>query len=231
MNAGRQLQELLGLRRAPVGVSFRATAPAGLPRVAAAGPSSCAYWKLAAEGKSFWTAAEDHYNCPIGAYTHGVDAPAQVKKELEGVVTTMLQLGYLRAEEVPGIPHREQSFGVAVYAPLADVDEVPDVVLVAGNARQMMLLSEAAMAAELGTEGPMGRPTCAALPEAMRSGRGVVSLGCIGNRVYMGLDDDEMYFALPGKDVAAVAEKLAGIVAANGELEKYHRGKLAAVGR
>jgi len=73
----------------------------------------------------------------------------------------------------------------------------------------------------------MGRPTCAAIPEAMRSQIGVASLGCIGNRVYTGLADDELYFALPGSQAAAVAEKLAGIVHANRELEKYHRARLA----
>src|SRR3954447_22436664 len=102
-----QLQALLGLRGSPVAVTFRDKAPAGIPRVDSAGPSSCSYWKLAAEGKAFYTGAADHYNCPIGAYVHGVDAPAEVKKELEGVVSTMITLGYVRAEEVPGIPHRD----------------------------------------------------------------------------------------------------------------------------
>src|SRR5262249_28551452 len=150
--------------------------------------------------------AEDHHNCPIGAYTHGVDLPERVKTELQGVVTTMLSLGYLRAEEVPGIPRRDGAFGVAVYAPLEQGDGEPDVVIVAGNARQMMLLGEAA-----GAAGMMGRPTCAALPQVMKTRRGVLSLGCIGNRVYVGLSDDEAYFALPGSQVKAVTEKLATI--------------------
>jgi hypothetical protein len=38
--------------------------------------------------------------------------------------------------------------------------------------------------------------------------------------------DDELYFAVPGKHVAAVVEKLATIVHANRELEKYHRARL-----
>jgi uncharacterized protein (DUF169 family) len=225
MNAGRQLMDLLGLDRAPVAIRFGAAAPAGVPRVEAAGPSSCAYWKLAAEGRTFFTEASDHLNCPIGACTHNVEMPPQVMKELEGVVSTMVGLGYLRGEEVPGIPRRDEPFGVAVYAPLGETAEVPDVVLVVGNARQVMLLAESATAAGVGTAGPMGRPTCAALPEALRTGKGVASLGCIGNRVYTELGDDEMYFVLPGKEVQAVVEKLAVIVAANRELEKYHRAR------
>jgi uncharacterized protein (DUF169 family) len=224
MTAPHQLQQLLGLRRSPVAVIFRASAPAGVPHVASAGPSSCSYWKLAADGRAFYTEASDHHNCPIGAYTHGVDLTEQVKADLQGVVTTMIGLGYIRGEEVPGIPRREASFGVAVYAPLSQSDGEPDVVIVAGNARQMMLLAEAA-----GAAGLMGRPTCAALPQAVKTGQGVLSLGCIGNRVYTGLSDDEAYFALPGGQVKAVTEKLAGIVRANGELEKYHSQKRAAI--
>jgi uncharacterized protein (DUF169 family) len=220
MNTARTIQELLGLRHLPVAVTFSEKAPAGVPRIDSAGPSSCAYWKLAAEGRTFYTEAADHYNCPIGAYTHGIDAPAEVRNELQGVVTTMITLGYLRAEEVPGIPRREGAFGVATYAPLAQTPGEPDVVILAGNARQVMLLTEAA-----GAAGVMGRPTCAALPQAMKTGQGVASLGCIGNRVYTGLGDDEMYFVLPGGQVKAVAEKLATIVHANSELEKYHKAR------
>src|SRR5262245_29234123 len=142
MSAARQLQDLLGLRRPPVAVSFRDAAPAGTPRVDSAGPSSCSYWKLAAEGRAFYTEAADHHSCPIGTYTHGIDAPGEVKKELEGVVSTMITLGYIRAEEVPGIPRRDGAFGVAVYAPLAEAQGEPDVVIIAGNARQVMLLTE-----------------------------------------------------------------------------------------
>lgn len=222
-----KLQDSLGLSTSPIAITFRAGAPAGVPHVASAGPSGCSYWKLAAQGNAFYTEAADHYNCPIGAHTHGVDMPAAQMQELQGVVNTMVSLGYIRGEEVPGIPRRDQAFGVAVYAPLKD-GETPDVVLVRGNARQLMLLEEAALAAGVASSTPlMGRPTCAAIPLA-QAGQSVSSLGCIGNRVYTELGDDEFYFALPGKHVAAVVERLATILNANRELEKYHRGKLQA---
>lgn len=228
MTTATQLRDLLGLKSPPVAVTFATTAPAEVPRVAAAGPSSCTYWKRAAEGQTFYTEAADHYHCPIGAYTHGVDLPPAQMDELQGVVSTMIQLGYLRSEEVPNIPRREEPFGVAVYAPLDRATSAPDAVLVRGNARQVMLLEEAAQAADVGSNSTlMGRPTCAALPVALHTGRGVASLGCIGNRVYTGLGDDELYYALPGKHVAVVVEKLATIVNANRELEKYHRARLA----
>src|SRR5262245_31712879 len=95
-----KLQELLGLGTSPIAITFRPSAPAGVPRVAAAGPSGCSYWKLAAQGRTFYTEAADHYNCPIGAYTHGVDMPPAQMQELQGVVSTMVSLGYIRSEEV-----------------------------------------------------------------------------------------------------------------------------------
>jgi uncharacterized protein (DUF169 family) len=225
----KQLADFLQLRTAPVALTFRVSPPTNVPRVAAAGPSGCTYWKLAAEGLTFYTEASDHYNCPIGAYTHGIDLPPAQAKELEGVVGTMIQLGYLRAEEIPSIPRRQGEFGVAIYTPLAETTWEPDVVLICGNAKQIMLLAEAAQAAGVGAEsGLMGRPTCAAVPEVQRTGRGAGSLACIGNRIYTGLADDELYYALPGKHMGLVVEKLATIINANRELESYHRARLAA---
>jgi uncharacterized protein (DUF169 family) len=227
MQPARQLVDLLSLRTAPVAITFQAEPPADLARVSTAGPSSCTYWKRAAAGESFYTEAADHFACPIGGYTHGVDMPAAQMQELQSVASTMVSLGYLRMDEVAGIPRRRERFGVAVYAPLAGATGEPDVVLICGNAAQMMMLQEAAQAAGVGSgSGVMGRPTCAALPEVMRRQQGVASLGCIGNRVYTGMADDELYYALPGRCVPAVVAKLATIVNANRELEKYHRARL-----
>jgi uncharacterized protein (DUF169 family) len=230
MTSARVLQDLLGLQTPPVAIAFRASAPANVPHVSRPEASGCGYWKRAAEGRTFYTEAADHYHCPIGAYTHNVDLPAPQMQELHGVVTMMVSLGYIRSEEVPGIPRRGESFGVAVYGPLADAAEPPDVVMVRGNARQIMMLEEAALAAGVGGTAPLAaRPTCAAVPLALRTQRGVSSLGCIGNRVYTDLGDDEFYYVVPGQHVAAVADKLASIVSANRELEKYHSARKQAL--
>ena len=127
-------------------------------------------------------------------------------------------------DEVPGIPKRDEAFQNAVYSPLEDVADIPDVVLVSGTPKQMMLLTEAATAAGIGTDNSvMGRPTCAVIPAVLDSGQTASSLGCIGNRVYTGLSDDDFYFAFPGKHIATIIEKLETIINANSELEKYHQ--------
>jgi uncharacterized protein (DUF169 family) len=222
------LSELLGLTIPPVGVAFRRAAPAGVPRVDRPGPAGCAYWRDAAEGRVFYTEAGDHYNCPVGAHTHGVALPPERAEELQQVVGTMVGLKYIRMEEVATLPRRTEPFGVAVYGPLGAMPVDPDVVIVRGTARQIMLVAEAARAAGIGADGAtMGRPACAMIPEALRSARGNMSLGCIGNRVYTELGDTELYFTIPGSALGDVVVRLVAIVHANRELERYHEGRRA----
>ena len=73
----------------------------------------------------------------------------------------------------------------------------------------------------------MGRPTCAILPESLQSGLATASFGCIGNRVYTGLGDDEGYYAIPGGKVPEVANQLAAIVEANHQLYHFHKDRAA----
>lgn len=223
----QRLQDLLGLTSPPISITFRAEPPPGIPRIGAAAPSGCTYWKLAAEGQVFYTEAADHYGCPIGAYTHGVGLPPAQGKEFKGMIETMVGLNYLKMEEVPSIPRREEPFGVVIYAPLADTPFAPDVVIVRGNAKQMMLLSEAVNAAGLaGSNGIMGRPTCAMIPAVLKTQQSAMSLGCIGNRVYNELSDDEFYTAIAGSKVTASIEQLDLIWKANWELQSFHRQRV-----
>jgi uncharacterized protein (DUF169 family) len=227
MTTASRIKELLDLRDAPIAIAFQDSAPADIPKVDESAPSGCSYWKQAADGNTFYTDVTDHYGCPIGAHTHGVQLPDQQAKELEGLVGMMVELSYLDPAEVAGIPHRDEPFQFAVYAPLAESPFEPDVVLVSGNAKQIMLLAEAANSAGVECEASMvGRPTCAAIPAVMKSGAAAANLGCIGNRVYTDREDDDLYFALAGKQLDRIVEKLDVIVRANRELEKFHRARV-----
>lgn len=229
MNAttqGVQLQELLELRLPPIGIAFRDAAPAGMRRIDAPAPAGCGYWRLAAEGHVFYTEAPDHYTCPIGAHTHGVALPPHAAEELNGLVQNMVQMQYLKLEEIPLIPHRQQPLRIALYAPLAAAPFEPDLVLVRGTMKQIMLLDEAAQAAGVaGRDAAMGRPTCAILPQSLQTGTSAASFGCIGNRVYTGLADEEGYYAIPGTRIADVVERLAVVVEANRRLLSFHQSR------
>ena len=220
------IAHLLGLTSSPVAISFVDSAPAGVSHVGAIEPAGGGYWRRAAEGEVFYTIADDHKRCPIGAHTHNVTLSAQERDELMGLVGTMIGLQYLQMEEIPLIPTRNMPMKVAVYAPLDAAPLPPDVVLVRGNARQLMLLAEAAQSAGIsGTAPAMGRPTCAVVPEAINSDLTSASLGCVGNRVYTGAADTDGYFAIPGDRLAALESRLSVIVRANNELEKFHRAR------
>jgi len=224
-----RLAALLQLESRPIAVAFSDAPPAGLSRIEGPAVSGCTYWKLAAEGRSFYTEAEDHWGCPVGAHTHNVPMPPEKQKELQGMVGTMVQLEYIRMEEIPQIPQRRRPMAVASYAPLDAATFEPDAVLVRGNARAIMLLAEAAAAAGAPVHGGvMGRPTCAFIPVTADQGQAAASAGCIGNRVYTGLRDDEMYFSIPGAHLEAVVAKLETIARANGELQTFHRNRRAA---
>ncbi|MER3424812.1 MAG: hypothetical protein C4293_17915, partial [Nitrospiraceae bacterium] len=195
-------------------------------RIDAPAPAGCGYWRLAAEGHVFYTEAADHYTCPVGAHTHGVDLPPDVAKELNGLVQNMVQMQYIKLEEIPLIPRRQQPFRIALYAPLADAPFEPDLVLVRGTVKQIMLLAEAAQAAGVASGGAtMGRPTCAILPQSLQTEKSAASFGCIGNRVYTGLADDEGYYAIPGTKVADVVDRLAVVVEANRQLLGFHQSR------
>jgi uncharacterized protein (DUF169 family) len=220
----------LNLAHPPVAVAFLPTPPPGLARIGRADAASCGYWKQASEGHTFYTTADDHQNCPIGAFTHGVVLSPAKGQELEGLVGTMVELKYLKSEEVPQIPHRQEPLQVAAYAPLSQATFDPDVVIFRGQARQIMLLSEAARRAGVFDAGAvMGRPACAMLPQSLAGAGSVMSVACIGNRVYTGLADDELYLAVPGSAVDRVLGEVETILTANEELEKFHRARKASL--
>lgn len=221
----KQLTHQLGLSRRPVAVAFREEPPPGLTKYEGVQPSGCSFWKLASDGHAFYTVAADHYNCPIGSHTHNIPLPAERAHELGDTLGFMTSIGYLRMEEVPGIPQLPRTPGVVVYAPLADMPIDPDVVLFWGPPGRVMLLQEAAIRAGIAVGlNTLARPTCMVLPAALAHGV-VASTGCVGNRVYTDLDDADLYVAVPGKDLGRVVEETATISSANRTLEEYHRGR------
>jgi uncharacterized protein (DUF169 family) len=114
---------------------------------------------------------------------------------------------------------------VVVYSPLGDVQATPDVVLFACQPQSAMLLNEAANRAGVASGAPaLGRPTCMALPASLQHGA-IFSLGCIGNRVYTGLGEDQMYFVVRGQDSETVADALEVVNSANAALNDYAIGR------
>jgi uncharacterized protein (DUF169 family) len=224
------LTSLLNLDSTPVAIAFVDSSPTGVPHVATTEPASCGYWRRAEAGEIFFTTPHDHKCCPVGAHTHHVALTSSEQDRLMSLVKTMVDLSYLTMEDVAKIPRRRAPFQCAVYAPLSLAPVPPDVILVRGNARQLMLLAEAAESGGIASATPaMGRPTCAILPESINSDRTAVSFGCVGNRVYTEAADDDAYFAIPGPQLAALEQSLVVIVRANEALRTFHESLAGAM--
>jgi uncharacterized protein (DUF169 family) len=221
----KELEQRIGeaviLARRPVAVTFLEAAPANVKQFSGTEPSGCSFWRLAAAGQVFYTVPENHFNCAVGAYTHNIPLSPDREKETKQTLKMMFDLGYVKPEEVPQIPRLAKTPAAILYAPLGETLVEPDVVLFAVKPAAAMLLNEATGRAGVASGAPaLGRPTCMALPATMQHGS-ILSLGCIGNRVYTGLGEDEMYLVVRGKDLSAIAEALGVIAGANTALKGY----------
>ncbi len=176
-------------------------------------------------GEAFYTEPADHYHCAVGAHTHGMALPAELGPQLMDTVGFMVSSGYLRMDEVPGIPVLPATPNYVSYAPAGSATFPPDVVLFAAPPASMMLLYEAAVRAGAGQAltQTLGRPGCAVLPLTANTGAASLSFGCRGNRTFTGLADTDLYFALPGKHWPAFQQALADIVAADERMTAHYR--------
>lgn len=221
----RDLMGQLSLKHRPVAVTSLKKPPPGVDAFEGVQPSGCSFWRLASEGRTFYTVAADHYNCPIGSHTHNIPLPADRALELNETIGFMTGIGYIRMEEVPLIPRLPQTPGVVLYSPLGQSPVDPDVVLFWGPPGRVMLLQEAANRANVAAQmSTLGRPTCMVVPAALAHGA-AASTGCIGNRVYTGLDETDLYVAVPGRDLIKVAAEIATITMANNTLLMYHQNR------
>ena len=226
---GRAIEEQIAAvtkaARRAVAVTFLQEIPSDAKKFEGSEPSGCSFWRLAAGGRTFYTLPENHFNCAVGAYTHNIALSPEREKETEQTLKMMFDLGYVKPEEVPQIPRLAKTPKAILYTPLGEATNEPDVVLFAVKPSGAMLLQEAATRAGVGSGAPaLGRPTCMALPASLQHGA-ITSLGCMGNRVYTGLGEDELYVILRGKDLPAVAEALKTISSANTALHDYAKGR------
>ena len=215
------IRAALSLPRSPVAVAFLDSIPADIEKFSGNAPSSCSFWRLAAEGRVFFTVPENHFNCAVGAYTHNIALSPEREKETQQTLKMMFELNYVQPDEVARIPRLPKPPAAIAYAPLGDASFPPDVVLISCKPSAAMLLNEASNRAGVSSGPPaLGRPTCMALPASMQHGA-ILSLGCIGNRVYTGLAEEEMYVVFRARDVANIVAALASIITANAALREY----------
>jgi uncharacterized protein (DUF169 family) len=153
------------------------------------------------QGHTFYTVPSDHYNCAVGSHTHAIPLPPERAAELQSTIEFMVASRYLQMNEVPGIPVLEKAPAAIAYGPVNRVPFNPDAIIVAAPPASAMLMYEAALSAGAGgaLANVLGRPGCAVLPLAGRSGAVSLSLGCRGSRIFSGLPESELYVVVPGR--------------------------------
>ncbi len=198
--AQTELIDLLGLAHAPVAITFHSERPEGATwfdapmteptedgrsgRV----PASCVFWADAHEA-TFTTAPEDHGNCSVGRFTHGlVDAAGILDKSDVG---TLLEVGWVTMEAFAGVAALDRTPAAITYGPLAESGGDHDVVLLRLSPKQMM---------EIGDAIPVefsGKPQCQIIPRAADRNVVAASMGCALSRARIGMSDDELTCAVP----------------------------------
>ena len=224
------LQEVLNLSAPPIAIGFSDEPPAGLERwPGGAVPAGCVFWREAMKGRAFFTVPADHYNCAVGAYTHAIDLSAGRGTQLEDTLKFMVLKEYLRMEEVPGIPTLEKAPAYISYAPVEIAAFRPDLILIAAKPAAAMLIYETALRSGAGAAlaNTLGRPACAVLPLTSKTGVASLSLGCMGNRTFTGLPEEELYVCIPGGRWASLVSKLTEIGRANSAMQQHYRNHKA----
>jgi uncharacterized protein (DUF169 family) len=174
----------------------------------------CQGWAIAR--RYGWTTvlrAED-MKCPLGALVAGFAAPNAFYEEgnlCAGMYTADEQAG-ARTEAAVAKFDPGEIDGI-VFGPLARVEFQPDVVIVYGNAAQVMRLVAAALYNHGGRVASSfaARMDCSDhLVVPLRTDEPQVILPCNGDRIFAGAQDEEMAYTTPWSKVAELVSGLEG---------------------
>ena len=229
----RRLSDLLGLENAPIAMTFSEASvspesgidPFGGPLSeptpdgrSGAVPAPCVFW-MHADTRTFSTSPDDHGNCSVGEYTHGlVEAGDILNREDVGA---LLEVGWVTMEAFAGVAALERRPSSIIYGPLADTPHDPDVVLLRLSARQAMELGDA-VSLHLS-----GKPQCQILPIAIDQGKVALSMGCALSRARTGMGDDELTCAIPPGQLSEIVGNLEGVVYADRQVVGYAQADAA----
>jgi uncharacterized protein (DUF169 family) len=217
----------LQLKQPPIGMAFVDSIPEEVQRVGQKVPSACTFWRMAERGV-FYASAEDHQECPIGMMTMGFEMPEAAQQRAKSLVETMASVQYFSPSEVSALPVVDKPHQSIIYGRLDQFPGEADVVLCILDTEQAMLVAEAQGDVnwlQQGGQSAFGRPTCAVIPRALRTGRTSMSFGCVGARTYTGLTPGQLVLTLPASALPSLVERLDVTVAANAALAPFHLGQ------
>lgn len=203
-----RLTQALHPLAAPVAITFLDAAPADVPAFESAMPAptpdgrtgrvaaGCVFWMHATD-RTFTTAPEDHANCSVGSYTHGLLSLEEAATRSD--VATLVESGWVSPEVFPSIPAVTTRPAFIAYGPLAETRIDPSVILLRLNAQGMMCMTDALP--DLRVE---GKPQCHIIAVAHEHGRVAASVGCALSRARTGMGATALTCAIPAASAAEV---------------------------
>lgn len=169
---------------------------------------------MKAVDQTFATIAEDHANCSVGSYTHGLlSLEAAAQRDDIGAV---LESGWVSLEDFMAVPKVSEEPDTITYGPLADAQGEPDVVLIRLNPLGLMILRDAfpGMSIE-------GKPQCHIIAIAKERNEAVASVGCALSRARTGMKAEEATCAIPGDRLAEIVAKLESTADLDWSMARY----------
>jgi uncharacterized protein (DUF169 family) len=207
-----EIRNLLNLQSPPIAITFSDVAPQGIspyegvmPEPTLDGrtgkvPAGCVFWIKSME-QTFTTVPQDHGNCSVGSFTHGLKKIDEIKGNSD--VSTLLECGWVTEEMFSQIPAIKEHSNFITYGPLDKTNIDPDIVLIFINGIQAMILSDAIP--NLRVE---GKPQCHIIALAKEQKEIAMSLGCMLSRVRTGIPATEMTCAIPADRLEEVVLSL-----------------------
>jgi uncharacterized protein (DUF169 family) len=220
-----ELKKSLGLKHAPIAITFSHDVPSGVPHFDAAMPepkhdgrtgavpAGCVFW-IKAEDRTFTTVPEDHFNCSVGSVTHGLKTLADVMQMED--VNAILASEWVTPEEAMALPVVAMRHRFVTYGPLSETPIDPDVILLRVNAFQAMVIHDAYPDMPIA-----GKPQCHIIPLAKENGRVAMSTGCMLSRVRTGMSPDEMTCTIPAHRLEEALARLDARRKANAAVAGY----------
>lgn len=213
---GPRLAGLLGLTAPAIGVTFDDN-HAGSGESVAPQPAGCCFWEPA-QHQRLDTVAQDHANCSVGSYTHGLiplDAAATRADTVALVRSGWVgEADLIAAESLPFTP------GSITYEPL-DQSEDPAVILARVSATGLMTLLGAVPDLVLAR-----KPQCMIVPLAY-NGHVAVSPGCAVSRTRTGMPEDDLTCAFPASALPSIVARLEASTAADQTVSAFAAADIA----
>lgn len=175
--------------------------------------ADCVFWMRANEG-TFTTVKQNHANCSVGSYTHGLLPLDQAAAKAD--VAKLLEAEWVNEASFADIEHVAEESSQVTYGPLKDAHKHRDVVFLKVSPVSAMPLHDTILDPEV-----EGKPQCHIVAIAKEKQQVAISFGCMLSRTRTGMPSSEMTAAIPIALLENALEKLSRTADINQDVASY----------